>query len=67
MTQRSTPQISLADSKSRSQSSQEDLAELASIQEDIGLLSLLHDVGPVPAWNSGGEKGDLSALEVCRA
>jgi hypothetical protein len=60
-------EISLTNEKSSSVSSTEDLAELAAIQEDVGLLRLLNGDGSVQAWNEKGEKGDMTTLEVSHA
>jgi hypothetical protein len=57
-------ETSLTNEKSSSVSSTEDLAELAAIQEDVGLLRLLNSNGSVQAWNDKGEKGDITTFEV---
>lgn len=67
VSQNAPTQIPLADDISRSISSTEDLAELASIQEDIGLLRLLNGVSSEPAWVDEGGKGGMSTFEVSRA
>jgi len=47
-----------------SQTNQEELIELGSIQEDIGLISLLNNSESLPVCIGGGEKGGQNATEV---